>query len=53
MMNVFDKFKEERLNLEKISFDDQEVDEMVKEMPRLSKSDMKKSSKEFREHFSN
>ena len=51
MLNVFDKFKDERLNIEKIQFDDPEIENTVKKMAKLEKSDMKKSLKELREHM--
>ena len=51
LLNVFDKFKEDKLNIEKLSFDDPEIESTVKAMIKLEKSWMKKSLKELKEHM--
>ena len=51
LLNVFDKFEKNKLNIEKLSFEDPEIESTVKAMITLEKSWMKKSLKEFKEHM--
>ena len=51
LMNVLEKFKEDKLNVQNLSFDDPEIDSTVKAMPKLTTSEIKESKKELKEHM--
>ena len=51
LLNVFEKFKEDKLNLQSLTFDDPEIDATVKQMNKLTKEDMKAAKNEIKKHI--
>ena len=51
LVSIFGKFKEDKLNLQQLKFDDPEVEAIVHAMPKLTKKLLKKAKIELETHL--